>query len=103
MSAAKVEVDVGSGGAGWGGALLLRAGEGISPRLTLGRYAAFVLRQDDQARHIWSWLAAEQRASGPFSPRLLAAPLTAPTVFQSLSAAKSFKRGRQCLLCTFWT
>lgn len=87
------------GGGGGEGVLLLRAGEGNSPRLTL-RDAAFVLHQDDQTRHIWSWLATEQRAPGPYSPRPLAAALTAPTVFQSLSASKSFKRGRQCLPCT---
>lgn len=60
-------------------------------------------RSDGQTCRIWSWLAAEQRASGPFSPGALAAAVTTPTVFQSPSASKSFKRGRRCLLYTFWT
>lgn len=64
---------------------------------------SFRSRSDGQTRRIWSWLAAEQRASGPFCPYALAAAVTTPTVFQSLSASKSFKRGCRCLLYTFWT
>lgn len=73
MLAAKAEVAAG------GRMLLPRAGEGNSPRLTL-RDAASVLHRDDQTRHIWNWLASEQRAPGPFSPRPLAAALTAANI-----------------------
>lgn len=69
MSSARAQIkgEASEARGGRGGALLLRAGEGISAA-NAQTLAAFVLHQVDQTRHIWSWLATAQRAAGPFGP-----------------------------------
>lgn len=53
-------------------------------------------RLDVQTRRIWSCLAVSGGPGALSVPLALASAGTAPAVFPSLSASKSFKHGRRC-------